>query len=142
MGHSFGYRILSGAVAAMSAVVGAALFAAFVSNTLLPHGMQIDLGMVSTNYWGYYMTGFAGALLLTWAGFLLVAVRRPLAARGIGTATAFGLVANALFRSIAWFSGEYAEAGNVLRAEAAVMLLLALGFLWLRPPQAAGAGRE
>ncbi len=81
------------------------------------------------------MMGFAGTLLVTWGACLLAAVRAPAVSRGIGTATAVGLVLNAVFRMLAWFSGEYAEVGNLPRAEAAVMLLLALGFIWLRPPR-------
>ena len=52
----------------------------------------------------------------------------------MGTTTAFALVLMALYRIAAWFLGDYAFLGNILRVEAAVLLLLALGFVWLRPP--------
>jgi len=115
-------------------VLGALLLTAFVTNMLLPASMQPRAQPVVTNYWGYYMMGFAGTLLVAWGGCLVAAVRTPEAARGIGTATAVALVLNAVFRMLAWFSGEYAEVGNLPRVEAAIMLLLALGFIWLRPP--------
>lgn len=58
----------------------------------------------------------------------------PRSGRGIGTASAVGLVLNAVFRMLVWFSGEYAEVGILPRAESMVMLLLALGLIWLRAP--------
>ena len=61
--------------------------------------------------------------------------RRPRAARGIGTATAFALVLSAVYRMAAWVVGDYyVWPGELLRSEAAVFLALALAFVWLRPP--------
>lgn len=133
-----GFRLLSAATGLGLAGLGAFLLAIFFSNTMMPHGMQVPFGPVETDYWGYYMMGFAGALLFVWAALLLAAARAPLAMRGAGAITAFGLALNAFFRAVAWFSGEYAEVGHVPRIEAAVMLVLAIAFLWLRPPAADG----
>ena len=40
----------------------------------------------------------------------------------------------ALVRIFAWVIGDYAYLGNALRGEAAIFLMLALAFVWLRPP--------
>jgi hypothetical protein len=131
---SIAYRVLSAAVMILCFAIGGILFVSFFINILVPASMQPRVQAFPMNYWGYYMTGFAGTLLITWGACLTAAVRTPAAAHGVGTATAVGLVFNAVFRMLAWFSGEFAEVGNVPRIEAAIMLLLALGFIWLRPP--------
>lgn len=133
------YRVLSAVLMVLCFLIGAQLLHSFFGNTIMPAAMAPAPPFVPTNYWGLYMMGFAGALLLTWGAMLVAAVRAPVLARAVGTATAFGLVINAIFRMAAWFSGEYAEAGNVPRVEATIMLLLALGFIWLRPSRNANA---
>ena len=85
---------------------------------------------------GYYFVAFSGCALLAWGGGLVGAARGH-GSRAVGTATAVGLVLAALFRMLFWFLGDLAWMGNVLRAEAAVLLLLALAFVWLRPARAA-----
>jgi len=132
-----GYRILSGLFMVVCLVLGIQLLHGFLANTLMPSSGGAPSGIVPTDYWGQYLGGFAGCLMITWAAMLVSAVRWPAASRGIGTATAVGLLLNAVFRMIAWFSGEYAEAGNVPRVEASIMLILALAFIWLRPPSEA-----
>lgn len=132
-----GYRIIAAVLMVLCFLIGAELLRSFFDQTVLPAAMAPGPPLVPTNYWGLYMMGFAGALLLTWGAMLVAAVRAPALARAIGTASAFGLVINAIFRVAAWLSGEYAEAGNIPRVEAAIMLLLALGFIWLRPPRSA-----
>ena len=129
------YRALSGMMVALCFVIGAALLRGFLVGTMMP-GTNESAAPALTNYWGFYMMGFAGAVLWAWGACLVSAVTAPATARAIGTATAFGLVVNAMFRLVAWFSGEYAEVGNLPRIEGAIMLLLALGFIWLRPPRA------
>lgn len=129
------FRLLAALTMILCFLIGGVLLFGFFSNVLLPLSMQLLSLPISTDYWGFYMMGFAGTLLITWGACLLAAVRAPAVSRGIGTATAVGLVVNAVFRMLAWFSGEYAEVGNLPRAEAAIMLLLALGFIWLRPPR-------
>lgn len=128
------YRMLSAAVMILCFAIGGLLLVAFFINVLVPASMQPRTQAFPTNYWGYYMVGFAGTLLITWGACLMAVVRTPTLARGVGTASAVGLVLNAVFRMLAWFSGEFAEVGNLPRIEAAIMLLLALGFIWLRPP--------
>ncbi len=128
------YRVLSGLMVALCFVIGAALLRGFLVGTVVP-GTNESATAALTNYWGFYMMGFAGAALWAWGACLVSAVIAPATARAVGTATAFGLVVNAIFRLIAWFSGEYAEVHNLPRIEAAIMLLLALGFIWLRPPR-------
>jgi hypothetical protein len=132
--RTLSYRILSGVVAVLLFLIGGALLRGFVVGTIMP-GSRAGSAPVMTNYWGFYMMGFAGAALWAWGACLVSAVIAPAIARTVGTATAFGLVVNAIFRLIAWFSGEYAEVHNLPRIEAAIMLLLALGFIWLRPPR-------
>jgi len=71
---------------------------------------------------------------VAWGGCLLGAARRPREARAVGTATAVGLVMCGVYRMLAWVVGDYyVFPGGVLRAEAALFLVLALAFLWLRP---------
>ena len=48
-------------------------------------------------------------------------------------ATAAAMILAAVVRLLAWYSGEYRLAADELRAEAAVLLAAALGFVWLRP---------
>lgn len=129
------FRLLAALTMILCFLIGGALLFGFFTNVLLPLSMQPASLPIATDYWGFYMMGFAGTLLITWGACLLAAVRAPAASRGIGTATAVGLVVNAVFRMLAWFSGEYAEVGNLPRVESAVMLLLALGFIWARPPR-------
>jgi hypothetical protein len=86
---------------------------------------------------GHYLLAFLGCALVGWGGSLLAALRRPALARGVATATAVGLVLSAAYRMLAWIVGDYAALGDVLRAEAAIFLLLALALVWLRPPKRA-----
>ncbi len=81
----------------------------------------------------YYFLASTGAALLAWGG-CLIAAGRGLGARPIGTASALGLVLLAVYRILAWFMADFAWAGELLRVEAGVFLVLALALLWLRPP--------
>jgi hypothetical protein len=136
------YRVLCGILMLAAFSIGLTMLFGFLTGTLAPYSMTGGKSSLPpTDHWGYYWMGFSGCLLITWAAMLASAVRAPRFARGIGTATALGLVINAVFRMAAWFSGEYAETGDVLRFEAAVMLLLAIALVWLRPPRA-GATTE
>ena len=72
--------------------------------------------------------------LIGWGGGLLGASRDPSSGRAIGTATAVALVLSAVYRMVAWIVGDYyVWLGDASRAEAAVLLLLALAFVWWRP---------
>ena len=46
---------------------------------------------------------------------------------------------SALYRMLAWITGDYAVwAGDALRVEAILFLLLALALVWLRPRASVG----
>ncbi len=126
------YRWLCGLTALLLAAVGAILLAAFFAYHAPGGGGAVARGLGPRSA---YLAALAGGALLAWAGCLLAGVRRPEAARTVGTATAFGLTAEAAYRLVAWVVGDYHELGAVLRIEAGVLLLLALGFVWLRPPR-------
>ena len=91
--------------------------------------------LFDTNYWGYYILAFAGSALIAWGGCLIAAVRRPEEASGVGTATAVALIVGSIVRLLAWYSGEYRTADDPIRLEAGVLALVALAFVWLRPPR-------
>jgi hypothetical protein len=95
--------------------------------------------LVPTGPIGFYFVAFGGFAMIGWGGCLLGAARNPEAGRAIGTATAVALVIGAIVRIAAWFVGDYyVFPGGALRAEAACFLVLALAFLWLRPPAPEG----
>ena len=134
---STAYRWLSGLVGASFCGLGLALFASFFAyqkpggTPPLPGGPLV-----------HYAAASAGCAFVAWGGALAAAAVRADPGRSLGTATALALVMLALVRMLAWLTGDYyALAGELLRAEAAGALLLALAFLWLRPPAARGALR-
>jgi hypothetical protein len=89
---------------------------------------------------GFYFVAFSGCALVGWGGSLLATARQPRAGRAVGTATAFALVLSAVYRMLGWVVGDYhVLAGELLRVEAGLFLLLALAFLWLRPARTAAA---
>ncbi len=123
------YRTLSGIVGAALTALGLVLFASFFayqrpgSEAPLPGGPH-----------AHYFAATAGCALIAWGGALAAGAIRADLSRSLATATAVGLVLMALMRILAWFSGDYyAVAGDLLRAEAGVFLIAALGFVWLRP---------
>lgn len=125
------FRVLAATTATLCFLFGLLFFSAFVDRALF----QIFAHpLFDTNHWGYYLVGFAGAVLITWGGCLVAAARAPATSSGIANATVAGLLASAIVRLLAWYSGEYWLARDQLRVEAAALSLLALGFLWLRPP--------
>lgn len=126
------FRILCGLLGLTWLVAGLGAFGMFLGYHA-PGGRTSGL-FHTMGPQGHYFAAFAGCALVVWSLALLAAVRRPLAGRAIGTASALGLVLCALMRVIAWVVGDYAALGNLLRVESAVFLLLALGFVWLRPP--------
>jgi hypothetical protein len=96
--------------------------------------------VVPTGPVGFYFVAFAGCALLGWGGCLVGAARRPESSRAVGTATAVALVGLAVVRMAAWFVGDYhVFPGELLRVEAALFLILALAFTWLRPARGAAA---
>ena len=130
------YRILCAAVGVVWVGGGLALFASFIAY----HGPDSDAAF-PTGPVGHYFVAFTGCARVGWGGGLLGAARRPAAGRSVGSATALALVLAALMRIFAWLIGDYhAWLGELARVEAATFLLLALAFVWLRPP-ALAAGR-
>jgi len=128
------FRALAALTGLLFVAGGAALFVAFFayqrpgSEPLLPMGPL-----------GHYFAAFAGCALVGWGGALLAGARDLATGRGIAPMTALALAGLALYRMVGWFMGDYyALMGDVLRVEAAVFLVLALAFVWLRP---APAGR-
>ena len=126
------YRLLAAATGSLCMLVGFLFIVAFLDRALFPIFAR---PLFATDYWGYYLLGFAGAMLLAWGGCLLSAARAPRHSAGIAVATASGLIVAAIVRLLAWYSGEYRLAAEQLRAESAVLLVAALAFVWLHPPR-------
>lgn len=125
------YRVLCGFVGALFVLSGLGFVVSFF-RSLAPGG-ELS-GPIPLGVGGAYFLAFTGCALVGWGGSLIGAARQPHSNRTVGTATAFALVLMALYRIAAWFLGDYAFLGNVLRVEAGGMLLFALAFVWLRPP--------
>ena len=131
MGRVTGYRVLCGAAGVLFTAAGLFCFGGFFRASAPggDAGGPIPLGIG-----GVYFLAFTGCALVGWGGALIGAARQPRTHRTVGTATALALVMMAVYRIAAWFLGDYAFLGNLLRGEAAFLLLLALAFVWLRPP--------
>lgn len=128
------FRVLSGTMGTAFILLGLALTATFFGYQEPGSTPSIPTGPV-----GHYFIAFSGCALVGWGGGLIGAARRQqttsLVSRTIATATALALVLMSVVRMAAWVVGDYHMwAGDVLRGEAAFFLLLALAFLWLRPP--------
>jgi hypothetical protein len=138
MGRAAAYRILCAIWGGLLLVAGLGFVVGFFG-ALLPGGeVPGPLSPIGPN--GVYFMAFAGCALVGWGGALLGIARTPEADSGVGAWTAFALVLMALYRMLAWLMGDYARLGDVLRLEAALFLVVALAFVWLRPRRAsAGA---
>lgn len=130
------YRLLAAVSAALCLLVGTLFIAAFLDRALF---QVFTHPLFDTNYWGYYLVGFSGSALIAWGGCLIAAARRPEQAAGVGTATAAGLILASIVRLLARYSGEYRVADDAFRLEAAVLALVALAFIWLRPSRGSDA---
>ena len=133
------YRILCAVTGGIIVVAGVVAFSSFF--TYQAPGSDAS-GPLPIGPGGAYWLGSLGSALVAWGVALLGAARRPEAAPWLATGTAIALVMSALYRMMAWLIGDYAYLGNVLRVEAALFLLLALAFVWLKPrptPEAAAA---
>ena len=128
------YRIVCALLGALLVLGGLAFVFAFFRYHM-PGGVSIEPLVVGPN--GIYFVAFTGCALVGWGGGLLGAARHPAGSRTLGTATAVALVLSALYRLLAWLSGDYHLLGQLPRIEAAIMLALALAFVWLRPPHPA-----
>ncbi len=131
------YRILCGVLGVAFVVFGLGCFATFFQYQA--PGSEGVGGPLAVGPNGVYFVAFTGSCLVGWGGCLLGAARRPEAAPWIATATAVGLVLNAVYRMIAWLIGDYHELGHLPRIEAGLFLAIALALIWLRPAPAAGA---
>jgi len=126
------YRLLAAVTALFFLLFGFVFICGFIDRALF---QVLARPLFDTDPWGHYILGIAGSALVTWAVSLVAVVRAPTANRGVATGTTVGLVLGAILRLLAWYSGEYRQAGDQLRLESAVFLVLALGFVWLRPPR-------
>jgi len=127
-----GYRLLAATAAAGCFLVGFVCILAFFDRALF---QLFARPLFATDYWGYYIVGFAGSALVAWGGCLVAAVRNPVGASGVGTASAAGLLLASILRLLAWYSGEYRLVADQLRVEAGVLAVVALAFVWLKPPR-------
>ncbi|MFQ5417724.1 MAG: hypothetical protein ACE5FL_11845 [Myxococcota bacterium] len=127
------YRVLCGVLAALMILLGGALFMTFFGYHTPNSSASFQTGPT-----GHYFIAFTGCALFGWAGGLVAATRRPESGHTVGTATAFALVLSAVYRMVAWIVGDYHALGELPRVEAALFLLLALAFVWLRPPPLTG----
>ncbi len=127
------YRILCGTVGSLWIVLGFVLIGMFFryqTAGFTQGGAELALPL---DRWGVYMAAMAGCAMVGWGGGLLGAARRPGTNRSVGTFTALALVLMAFYRIAAWSIGDYPDVATALRVESVVFLLLALGFVWLRP---------
>ncbi len=130
------YRILCALIGGLFVLFGVLCLAQFFQSQVPGAAAEGPLP-VGPN--GAYFVAFTGSCLVAWGGCVLGAARHPTAAPWIATATALGLVLNAVYRLAAWFVGDYHALGNLPRIEAGIFLAVALALLWLRPPRAAAA---
>jgi len=127
------YRVLTGVTGILLILGGFGFTLAFFGFWQPGAEPSIPTGPV-----GYYFVAFSGCALIGWGGGLLNAARHPEAGRLVGTFTALVLCIMAFVRIGAWVMGDYYTwLGDLLRYEAAVLLLLALAFVWLRPSESA-----
>lgn len=127
------YRVLCAVTGAVLVAAGLVFFLAFFR-----YQQPFSTPAIQTGPVGHYFVAFTGCALLGWGGSLFGALRDPAAGRTIGTATAFALVLSALYRLAAWVVGDYyVMMGELPRIEAAIFLVWALAFVWLRPPRRA-----
>ena len=131
------YRLLAATAAAVCFLVGLVCMVSFFDRALF---QVFAHPLFDTDYWGYYLLAFAGSALFAWGGCLVAAVRDPIGASGVGTATATALILASILRLLAWYSGEYRLAAEQLRVEAGVLAVAALAFIWLKPPRTVDRG--
>ena len=124
------YQLLTGVTAVVCIVFGVVFICAFLDRAVFE---VFTRPLFDTDINGYFAIGFAGCVLLAWAGCLIASARTPDALPGVATATATALIVIALMRLLAWYSGEFWAIRDELRFEAATLALVALGFIWLKP---------
>lgn len=124
------YRLLAATTAALCLLFGIVFVTAFLDRALF---QVFARPLFDTDFQGYFILGFVGCVLFAWAGCLIASARTPRENPGIATSTATALIVTALVRLLAWYSGEYWPIRDQLRFEAAVLAVLALAFIWLKP---------
>jgi hypothetical protein len=123
------FRVVAALTGASFVVLGAVLFLAFFAYQRPGSEAPLPMGPL-----GHYFAAFAGCALVGWGGALVAGARDAATGRMLAPATALALTGLALYRMVGWFMGDYyALAGDLLRYEAALFLVLALAFVWLRP---------
>lgn len=132
MPRHLAYRLLAAVTAAFFLLFGFVFLCGFIDRALF---QVLARPLFNTDPWGYYILGIAGCGLVVWGASLIAVVRAPALNPGVATATVVGLVLGAILRLLAWYSGEYRLSSDELRLEAGFFLVLALGFIWLRPPR-------
>ncbi len=92
---------------------------------------------IGTGPTGHYFVAFSGCATLAWGGCLIAGARNTELGRALAVPTVIGLVMSAVYRMVVWIVGDYyIQLGNLPRTEAAIFLVLALAFVWLRPRKA------
>ena len=123
------YRWLAGSFGTLLALFGFVLIVQFLGYQDPSTDPPVPTGPV-----GYYFVAFTGCALIAWGGGLIGAAHRPELNRTMNTATVTALLLMSVVRMIAWVVGDYhVWLGHLPRVEAALFLLIALAFLWLRP---------
>ena len=123
------YRWLAGIFGGLLLLSGLVLTASFFGYQQPNTPPDIPTGPV-----GYYFIAFAGCALVGWGGGLIGAARNPETNRAMTTATISALILMSVVRMTAWVIGDYyVWLGELPRVEAALFLLIALAFVWLRP---------
>jgi hypothetical protein len=123
------FRAVAAGTGLLFVAAGSALFVAFFAYQRPGSDPPLPMGPL-----GHYFAAFAGCALVGWGGALLAGARNLATGRGVAPLTALALAGLALYRMVGWFMGDYhALMGDLLRVEAAVFLVLALAFVWLRP---------
>jgi len=134
------FRVLCGALGGLLVALGLLAAGQFFRFHAFPYRHPGAENPLPLDAYAVYFLAFAGCALIGWGAGLLAAARSPRLGRGIATASAFALVLAAVQRIFGWVLGEYPLFASLLRAEAAIFLLLALALVWLRPPRAAPGG--
>lgn len=123
------FRVVAALTGVSFVILGLVLFFAFFAYQRPGSEPPLPMGPL-----GHYFAAFAGCALVGWGGALLAGARDVATGRMLAPVTALALTGLALYRMVGWFMGDYhALAGDLLRYEAALFLLLALAFVWLRP---------
>jgi hypothetical protein len=123
------FRALAALTGVSFVVLGGVLFFAFFAYQRPGSEPPLPMGPL-----GHYFAAFTGCALVGWGGALVAGAMDVATGRMLAPVTALALTGLALHRMVGWFMGDYhALAGDLLRFEAALFLLLALAFVWLRP---------